>query len=230
MLEFVIFGESEVLERLSFLVSKTMAKHSYTYDVQIFNDSDEDFKKYVSNNKKRVIYILYIDMFLDCRIDIVKYIRSLDKKSILIIISNSKIAECLYKERLNIFTLMSKCDICESCFTLTIEDAIKYILHQEDFIKFSNMGNIFSLNAKDILYIIKNGRKTLIKTNNSQYEVYKPLNEFVTILPDYFEQTHRSCIVNMHRVCKISIPKKTIYFDNGEYIDYIGKKYKDKIT
>ena len=50
------------------------------------------------------------------------------------------------------------------------------------------------------------------------------------MLPPYFKQSHRSCVINMNRVTRIDYTNRTVHFDNGVSIDYIGDKYKKELT
>ena len=166
----------------------------------------------------------------DSGIDAARYIRNLDCKSIIIIVtSHHESAEEIYKGRFNILTFISKYDRCEYNFVLAVRDAIRYLVDDKDVITFTDLGNNYSINAKDILYLTKDGRKTVIKTNYEEYEVYTSLDKLKHILPPYFKQSHRACIVNTQRITKINYAKKIISFDNGVKYDMIGDKYKKEL-
>lgn len=230
MLEFVVCDDEKLMVgRIREVIKDTIKDHKY--NVVTFNDYDDSFKKYVSNNKNSVIYILDIEMPSESGISMAKYIRNIDKKSIIIIVtSHHEAADEIYKARLNILTFVSKYDRCLSNLSLAVKDSISYLCDDKDIIKFSDLNNSYSIAANDVLYINKDGRKTIIKTSYKDYGVYLSLNTLLNMLPPYFKQSHRSCIINMNRVTKINFTKRTIYFDNGESIDYIGDKYKKELV
>lgn len=231
MLEFVICDDAiETLKNVKSIINKVMKNYNHKYNVITFDDYDDKFFKYVSNNKKAVVYILDIEMPSDSGISVAKHIRSIDKNSIIIILtSHHESADEIYKGRLNILTFISKYDECNENLNLAIEESLLYF-NNDDTIEFIDMGNKYTISAKDILYAARNGRKTLIKTGQTEYEVYISLDKLKSMLPNYFKQSHRACLVNMNRVSKISIPKKIIYFDNGINIDYVGDKYKKELV
>ncbi len=232
MLEFVICDDAvETLRNVKNIINSIMKGYSYKYNIVTFDDYDSKFDSYLATNKKAVVYILDIEMPSDSGINVAKHIRNIDKESIIIILtSHHESADEIYKGRLNILTFISKYDECNDNMKLAIKESLLYLVKDEDIISFTDMGNKYTISAMDILHVTKNGRKTLIKTNQTEYNVYTSLDKMKDILPNYFKQSHRACLVNMRRVSKVSLPKKTIYFDNGESIDYVGDKYKKELV
>ena len=230
MLEFVVCDDEKLMvSRIKEVIKNTIRDRKY--NVVTFNDYNSSFKKYVADNKNSVIYILDIEMPSESGISMAKYIRNIDKKSIIIIVtSHHESADEIYKARLNILTFVSKYDRCLTNLALAVEDSVSYLCDDVDVIKFSDLNNNYSIAANDILYINKDGRKTIIKTSNREYGVYLSLNTLLDMLPSYFKQSHRSCLINMNRVTKINFTKKIICFDNGMVIDYLGDKYKEELT
>ena len=232
MLEFVICDDAvETLRNVKNIINGIMKDYSYKYNIVTFDDYDSKFDSYLATNKKAVVYILDIEMPSDSGINVAKHIRNIDKESIIIILtSHHESADEIYKGRLNILTFISKYDECNDNMKLAIKESLLYLVKDDDVISFTDMSNKYTISAMDILYVTKNGRKTLIKTNQTEYEVYTSLDKMKSILPDYFKQSHRACLVNMRRVSKVSLPKKTIYFDNGDSIDYVGDKYRKELV
>ena len=232
MLEFVICDdEAKILNGVVKIIKEAMQKHNYLYNIITFEDYDAKFENYLNNNRKSVIYILDIEMPSESGISVARRIRNTDKNSIVIILtSHHETADEIYKGRLNILTFISKRDRCEENLMLSIDEAIEYLKDGNDLLLFQELGNDYAIPYKDILYIKKDGRKTLIKTVLSDYEVYISLDKLKSLLPANFKQSHRACIINMNRVSKISYTKRMIYFDNNTSIDYIGDKYKGELT
>ncbi len=232
MLEFVVCDdEEEILNEVVSIIGRTMKKYSYKYSVLKFKDYDDNFNNYLSNNRKAVIYILDIEMPSESGISVARRIRNLDKESMVIVLtSHHETADEIYKGRLNILTFISKRDRCEENLILSIDEAIEYLKVGNEILLFQELGTDYAIPYKDIIYITKDGRKTLIKTNLSEYEVYISLDKLKSLLPSNFKQSHRACIVNMNRVSKINYAKKLIQFDNNITIDYLGDKYKGELT
>ena len=231
MLEFVICDDAvETLRNVKNIINGIMKNYNYKYNIVTFDDYDSKFDSYLATNKKAVVYILDIEMPSDSGINVAKHIRDIDRESIIIILtSHHESADEIYKGRLNILTFISKYDECNDNMKLAIKESLLYLVKDDGIISFTDMGNKYTISAMDILHITKSGRKTLIKTNQTEYEVYTSLDKMKSILPDYFKQSHRACLVNMRRVSKVSLPKKTIYFDNGDSIDYVGDKYRKEL-
>jgi DNA-binding LytR/AlgR family response regulator len=229
MVEFVVCDDEKLMvSRIKDVIKNTIKDCEYS--VVTFDDYNGSFKKYVADNRNSVIYILDIEMPSESGISMAKYIRNIDKKSIIIIVtSHHESADEIYKSRLNILTFVSKYDRCLVNLALAVEDSMTYLYEESDVIRFNDLSNSYSINANDILYINKDCRKTIIKTINREYDVYLSLNTLFGLLPSYFKQSHRSCIINMNRVAKINFTKKVISFDNGLTIDYIGDKYKKEL-
>ncbi|MBR2055468.1 MAG: LytTR family transcriptional regulator DNA-binding domain-containing protein, partial [Mycoplasmataceae bacterium] len=87
---------------------------------------------------------------------------------------------------------------------------------------------LYTININDILYITKESfeRKTIIKTDYTEFKVNNSLNEIIKMLDDRFKQTHRACYINYDRKVSIDKIKRLITFDNGETIDLLSDKYR----
>lgn len=231
MVEFVVCDDdSKTIDNIKKIIKEIMIDKKLESNIISFNDYDYNFKKFVSSNKKQLIYILDVEMPSDSGKTMARYIRNLDKKSVIIILtSHHESADEIYKGRLNILTFVSKRDRCDLNMRLAIEDSLSYVI-DEDIVEFSEQGSTYSFKANDILYIVKDFRKTVIKTTFDRYELYISLDKIKGYLPQYFKQSHRACIINLRRVNKINSTKKEIYFDNGEMIDFLGDKYKKELV
>lgn len=77
--------------------------------------------------------------------------------------------------------------------------------------------DLFLLPYSEILFIEKINKDIVIQTKEADHNVRWNLNELETILPDYFIRVHKSYIVNIHKVCKVSkIGDRTyeMFFEN----------------
>ncbi|RTR36158.1 response regulator transcription factor [Robertmurraya yapensis] len=77
----------------------------------------------------------------------------------------------------------------------------------------------------DILFIEKQGRKTIIHTESEQFETSDPLQNLMDRLPENFSKTHRSYLVNLRKVAKIEASGETYlaFFYGTDKNAYISK-------
>lgn len=74
----------------------------------------------------------------------------------------------------------------------------------------------------DIIFFLSNSHYTDITTSKAIYSQYASLKTILNTLPRQFIQVHKSCIVNMDHIYKIS--KNKIYLSNGSSVA-IGRLY-----
>ncbi|MGG3471101.1 LytTR family DNA-binding domain-containing protein [Neobacillus pocheonensis] len=88
----------------------------------------------------------------------------------------------------------------------------------------SNQATLY-ITIKDILYIEKEGRKSILHTKEDRYESFESLQELEDKLPDFFFKTHRSYLVNLREIIKIKPFGETYIaeFTVPEKLAYISK-------
>jgi two-component system, LytTR family, response regulator len=81
------------------------------------------------------------------------------------------------------------------------------------------------LAIEDILYIEKEGRKSILHTEEDRYESLDSLQELEDRLPEFFFKTHRSYLVNLRKIIKIKSLGETYIaeFAVPEKLAYISK-------
>lgn len=81
------------------------------------------------------------------------------------------------------------------------------------------------LHINEILYIEKEGRKTILHTISERHETTESLTDLEKMLPDYFYKTHRSYLVNLSRITRIEPSGETYLacFANTAKTAYISK-------
>lgn len=231
MLEFVICDDNKLIcNDVKHIIKNVCSAYNIDSNINIFYDYDSNFIKFMSNNKSKVIYILDIETPSESGISIAKAIRKKDKNSIIIFLtSHDELAYSIISGRFNILTFISKMLDYKSELYKAIENAITYV-NPVDYVEFNDNKTNYSIKANSILYITKDFRKTLIVTDNKSYDVYLSLNKLKSLLPPYFLQSHRACIVNTERIEKINFNHKTIMFDNGDEIDLLSDTYKKELV
>lgn len=85
--------------------------------------------------------------------------------------------------------------------------------------------SILYLSIEDILFIEREGRKTILQTINKRYETTESLQELEGKLPTSFFRTHRSYIVNLKKIERIESSGETYLacFSNKEKAAHISK-------
>jgi len=127
-------------------------------------------------------------------------------------------------------SFINKFDNFESRLNVSLEKALD-LLNKKNTIRFSDRNILYTININDILYITKDSfeRKTIIKTDYTEFKVSKSLIEIIDMLDDRFIQTHRACYINSDRKVTIDKSNRIITFDNGETVDLLSDKYRKEV-
>lgn len=76
---------------------------------------------------------------------------------------------------------------------------------QSQTFQFKDGYDIISLDFNDIKYFVAEGNYVNIQTISKKYTIRKSLNTIAEELPsDFFKQTHRSYIVNINKIQRVS--------------------------
>ena len=135
-------------------------------------------------------------------IDVARIIRNKDVDSVLIFLTgHEELSQIVIKNEFLFLSFINKFDNCEHRLQLAIEKAL-HVLKTRKSIRFKDCGTIYTIKLDDILYITKDSveRKSIIKTDYSEFSLNKTLAEIEDMLNDSFVKTHRACIVNKKRV------------------------------
>ncbi len=97
-------------------------------------------------------------------------------------------------------------------------------LHEE-YLTIQSGSSIQRFSYSEILYLEVRNRKVTIHTRNTDLEFYQQLETLEKTLPTQFFRCHRSFIVNMDSVMRLS--KTDIFLSNGECIPISKRKYYD---
>lgn len=233
MIDFIICDDdSIVVEKVVKVVSNIMMKNRLEYNIHTFNDYDDEFIKFISRNNHNCVYILDIETPSRSGIDVARIIRKNDIESVIIFLTgHEELGQIVLKKELLFLAFINKFEDSFERLNSSILEALR-MLSIKKILRFEERGTIYTISVNDILYITRDSidRKSVIKTNNNEFRTYKSLVEIKSMLDDRFCKTHRACIINKDRVCKINKQKKIIVFDNGLSIDLISDKYKKELV
>lgn len=232
MIEFVACdNDSVIVTKVKKIIENVMMKNKLDYNVNTFNDYNDEFMNFISNSSKCTIYILDIVTPSRSGIDVARIIRQNDLNSVIIFLTgHEELGQLILRKELLFLSFINKYDNFVERLNKVIVDALRH-LNVKRVLRFEEKGTIYTISLDDILYITRDSidRKSIIKTNKNEFKTYKSLLEIMGMLDDRFCRSHKSCIVNLDRVCKVSKLKKIIEFDNGTSIDLISDKYKNKL-
>lgn len=229
MINFVIVDDfKEVTDNIKNIISKIMINNKLEYKTHIFNDYDNEFKKFMNEPMTNRIYLLDIETKSDSGIDIARMIRKNDLDSIIIFITaHDELASNIVRDQLMVLTFICKFDDFETRVKEAIYNSLNYI-GKKRVIKFIDNNAIYIIPIQDILYVTHDNveRKCLIKATDKTYKIGKSLTEIKELSNGSLNQCHRGCLVNEERIVKFDRKRREITFDTGEIIDIVSENYK----
>ncbi|MCX7921535.1 MAG: LytTR family DNA-binding domain-containing protein [Clostridia bacterium] len=103
-------------------------------------------------------------------------------------------------------------------------------LNNDRCIEIKSGSNIYKIKTKDIIYIERQGFRTIVYTVYSEISCYETLDAFEKMLSDKnFVRCHKSFIANKAYMSEIHLKEKVIFFETGQKC-YIGPKYKKELV
>ena len=177
------------------------------------------------------IYILDIETPSASGIDVVRKIREKDIDSLIIFLtSHDELGYTILKSEFMFLSFICKFDDYEKKLTASIKKAIR-IVGEKQSLRLTDHSVVYTIPLSDILYLYRDSvdRKTIIKTDYSEFRVNKPLSELIQLLNGSFKHSHRSCIVNMDRIISVDKKNNVIMFDGGETIDMVNSDFKKEL-
>lgn len=202
-------------------------------EIVSFLKVNSELKKEIQNTDMKKVYILDIELGNKVSgISIAKLIRDIDWESEIIFMTNhDKMFESAHRTVYKVFDFIEKFHEFDKRFKKDISEILKTNFDNKMFIyKLNNVE--LSLYYKSILYISKEDRKLVIKTDtkiNNTYTLSISLKEMLTLLDYRFVQCHKSCIVNKLRISKKDYKNGYFILDTGEKVYLLSKKYKDEV-
>jgi two-component system response regulator AgrA len=211
------------------IIQKLSKENNFDYDVKHFTSFSSSFEQFIEEDTHNKVYILDIEVPNSLSgIEIAKKIRKSDWDSIIIMVtSHTELGYEALKAQIMLLNFISKYNNWKE----NLEDTLKRALLQIDKKKtlvLESGGITHRIYTNDILYILKDPkeRRCTITTTYSEIVVQKSMTEIGNMLDKSFYLSHRSCYIHLDRVSSINWHKNTIYFDNGDSIDYLSRDRK----
>ena len=215
------------LTKITKIVDQYFKKNHIEYQKHIFEDYNQKFMNIISRPLPFKIYILDIETPSRSGIDIAREIRIKDLDSVIIFLTgHEELGNIILKNDLLFLSFINKFDNCEERLCKALQKSSD-VLHKKQVIKLADGTINYIVNLNDILYFSTDtvDRKTIVKTDYDEFEVSDTLKSISKRLDDRFNQTHKSCIVNMSRVTNIDTKRRIIYFDTKDMTDLLSNKY-----
>jgi DNA-binding LytR/AlgR family response regulator len=155
-------------------------------------------------------------------------IRKKDYESIIIFVtSHEHLGQLILKRNIMCLTFINKFDDLSKELEDALKEALNF-LNVDKILRIEDTGVSYVIRVNSILYVTTDSadRKTIIKTDSTEYRVKMTLSEVKKRLGSRFVQSYRSCFVNESRIEKVDCRKKTITFDNGLVIDLLSDTYR----
>jgi DNA-binding LytR/AlgR family response regulator len=229
MVNFVVVDDNvEISKRVKNIIDKVLINNSIEYKTKVFNDYDSKFNDVMNSSMPNKVYILDIETKSASGIDIARQIRKNDVDSVIIFITaHEELGGVIIKESLMVLTFICKFDDFSNKLKNAIEKSLE-IVGNRKIIRFNDFNSSYTIPIKDIIYITRDSveRKSVIKTDYTEYKVTQSLVELKKLANGELIQTHRACLANIKRISKIDKTKKLITFDNGLIVDLLSDKYK----
>ena len=214
------------------IVDKYMTKNNIEYNVHLYDDYNTEFYNIIESKISSKIYLLDIETPSASGIDIARKIRKKDLESVIVFLTvHEELGNVILKNDLLFLSFINKFDDYENRLKTCLSKALK-LLNTKQVLRFNDGNTIYTIKLDDILYITKESfeRKTVIKTDYTDFKVSVTLTDIKSMLDDRFVQTHRSCVINKNRTSKVDKHNRTITFDTGEVIDLVSDKYKKELV
>lgn len=228
MLKFAICDDSESLRsKFIGMTEKVIEKNNIQAEIVYDTGDPEEFFDYVSKNCVDVVFLDVDLRSVLTGLDLAQKIRDINK-SVNIIFVTAHMEYVLLAFKVKTFDYLIKpvsqakleeCIVRLAQFTCT---------DTADMIKIKSGPSTYLVKKNDIVYIEKVGSKSFVYTVNEIIETYSTLEDFERILPDNFHRSHKSYVVNVHKISKVDAIKNEVIFNNS-YKCYIGRKYRKSI-
>jgi len=208
-----------------------MEKKKIEYNIYSFDDYNKKFYNVLESKIPFKIYLLDIETPSRSGIDVAREIRRKDVDSVIIFLTaHEELGNIVLKNDLMFLSFINKFDDLENRLNKSLDKSLN-LLRTKNTIRFNDRNVLYTININDILYITKDSfeRKTIIKTDYTEFKVNKTLAQIIDMLDDRFIQTHRACYINDDRKVKIDRAHRIITFDNGETTDLLSDKYRKVI-
>lgn len=232
MINFILVEDNNVHRKSTEkIILKYMMKNKYDFEVFSYDKETKELDDYINNNDNNNIYILDFELPNTNALDLARNIREYDWKSpIIILTAHGGMAFESFKQRLQILDFISKQYHAEESLIESFDICLKQFNLSKS-LKLNYNYTDYNIPFDKILYIYRDTveRKIIIVTENSEYMIRINLKDIKDMLPNYFEYSHKACIINMNKVEAFDWKNYIIYFSNGTSTNLLSRTHKKEL-
>lgn len=225
----VVEDKKEYQKNIRKVLTKMSVKYDFEYQPKYFTCYSEELKREIDDQSNRKIYLLDIELEKSISgIEIAEKIREDDWDSEIIFLTNhDQMFEAVHRSVLNVFDFIERFMNMEGRLE---EDLLKIIRKKDDrkVLRIEGAHLEIVLYLKNIMYIDKEERKSVIHAHGNTFKTNIPLETLQESLDARFIRTHRSCIVNKEHIVEKNYTDGYFVLDTGEKVYLLSKKYRGR--
>lgn len=222
MINFIIYEDNKKWqEKEHDSIIKVMGNKKDKYHILTLNKYTVDTQEIINNLSGKKIFILDLEVPGKSGLDLAREIRNQNDwiSPIIVVTQHEQYKNEGFTSKILMLDFIKKSEDIENQLIETINLALKIHSQNKSF-NFTFDSELYQLPFQDILYFEKdlNQNYTNIYTKNNEYKIKESITNIESALlscPEFYK-THRSCIINLTNVIKISWLSNTIYFPNHQ--------------
>lgn len=224
----VVEDKKEHQKNVRRILTKLSVKYDFEYIPKYFFHYCKELDEEIKDRSNRKIYLLDIELEQSLSgIEIAELIREEDWDSeIIFLTSHDQQFEAVHRNVLNVFDFIERFINMEGRLE---KDLLKIIRKKDDnrILKISGPHVEIELHLKNITYIDREERKSIIHAHGNTFKTNLSLEQLEEFLDLRFIRTHRSCIVNKERMIEKNYTDGYFVLDTGEKVYLLSKKFRD---
>ena len=231
MVKFIVVEDKkENQEKIKKVLVKIGIQINQEYDVKYYEGNNEELAKEIEDTSIRKVYIMDIELDNSISgIEIAEKIREEDWDSeIIFVTSHDKLFEKVHRDVLEVFDFIERFIDMESRLE---KDILRIIKKKYDKKTLELKGNNIEveLHLKNILYIEKEERKSVIHAYGNTFKTSLTLEKLQERLDQRFIRTHKGCIANKEHIVEKNYGAGYFLLDTGEKVNLLSKRYRKEI-
>ena len=231
MVKFIVVEDKkENQEKIKKVLVKIGIQINQEYDAKYYEGYNEELAKEIEDMSIRKVYIMDIELDNSISgIEIAEKIREEDWDSeIVFVTSHDRMFDEVHRNVLEVFDFIERFINMEGRLEKDILRIIKK-KYDSGILKIKGSNVEVELHVKNILYIEKEERKSVIHACGNTYKTNLTLERLQERLDQRFIRTHKGCIANKEHIIEKNYGAGYFLLDTGEKVNLLSKKYRKEI-
>ena len=231
MVKFIVVEDKkENQEKIKKVLVKIGIQINQEYDAKYYEGYNEELAKEIEDTSIRKVYIMDIELDNSISgIEIAEKIREEDWDSeIVFVTSHDRMFDEVHRNVLEVFDFIERFINMEGRLEKDILRIIKK-KYDSGILKIKGSNVEVELHVKNILYIEKEERKSVIHACGNRYKTNLTLEKLQERLDQRFIRTHKGCIANKEHIIEKNYGAGYFLLDTGEKVNLLSKKYRKEI-